>query len=426
MPEEGTSHGPIYITRGMKAMCDCGTAPKGNYLNIVVDHGVIVGPEQQPLLNANDHTTDTVIGFGNCKSGTNPKIQLQKGVMSFLLGGNPLAMVVTAVTGKGMGDILADIGLINCKCEPDTPQVWQNCDEEHILDGAPVLTKDSFLSCRNGGTITIMEEEGTPDGAQASEGEDPAETEEDENVVDNRAQEALAAAMAKINAAVPPSEAADSPAAVSSSGAGPAATTQTPAAAVNMLAMATMSTYPAITASRVMPALGLTDAPMKPLQMTAAQRAEEFMQNQTASLPPDALNEQGFITDMSQLGAFQMFQQPANLSASGAVAAYNAMKAVSPQTAPSFADIIFGMEEYGAVQSPNGVFSPGISDFLVKQGCSVQYLMPGEIAPAFQNSSVIGMSLNQSMMNYDAVGFNGSQEPMSQFALAVMPQQLEG
>ena len=193
-----------------------------------------------------------------------------------------------------------------------------------------------------------------------------------------------------------------------------------------MLAMATMSTYPAITASRVMPALGLTDAPMKPLQMTAAQRAEEFMQNQTASLPPDALNEQGFITDMSQLGAFQMFQQPANLSASGAVAAYNAMKAVSPQTAPSFADIIFGMEEYGAVQSPNGVFSPGISDFLVKQGCSVQYLMPGEIAPAFQNSSVIGMSLNQSMMNYDAVGFNGSQEPMSQFALAVMPQQLEG
>ena len=176
MPEEGTSHGPIYITRGMKAMCDCGTAPKGNYLNIVVDHGVIVGPEQQPLLNANDHTTDTVIGFGNCKSGTNPKIQLQKGVMSFLLGGNPLAMVVTAVTGKGMGDILADIGLISCKCEPDTPQVWQNCDEEHILDGAPVLTKDSFLSCRNGGTITIMEEEGTPDGAQASEGEDPAET----------------------------------------------------------------------------------------------------------------------------------------------------------------------------------------------------------------------------------------------------------
>ena len=91
MSGEGTSHGPIYITRGMKAMCDCGTAPRGNYLNIVVDHGVITGPEQQPLLNANDHTTDTVIGFGNCKSGTNPKIQLQKGVMSFLLGGNPLA-----------------------------------------------------------------------------------------------------------------------------------------------------------------------------------------------------------------------------------------------------------------------------------------------------------------------------------------------
>ena len=63
MPEEGTSHGPIYITRGMKAMCDCGTAPKGNYLNNVEDHVVIFCPEQQPLLNANDQTTDTVFGF---------------------------------------------------------------------------------------------------------------------------------------------------------------------------------------------------------------------------------------------------------------------------------------------------------------------------------------------------------------------------
>ncbi len=428
MPEEGTSHGPIYITRGMKAMCDCGTAPKGNYLNIVVDHGVVVGPEQQPLLNANDHTTDTVIGFGNCKSGANPKIQLQKGVMSFLLGGNPLAMVVTAVTGKGMGDILADIGLISCKCEPDTPQVWQNCDEEHILDGAPVLTKDSFLSCRNGGTITIMEEESTPDGAQSAEGEDTAETtEEDIDVVDNRAQEALTAAMEKINAAVPPSETSET-AAASSSDARPAPAAQpaTSAAAVEMLAMATMSTYPAATASRVMPALGLTNAAMAPLKMTAVQRAEELAQNQTAIMPPAALNEQGLITDVSQLGAFQMFQQPANLSAGGAVAAYNAMKVVSPQAAPSFADVIYGMEEYGAVQTPDGVFSPGISDFLTKQGCGVQYLMPGETTPTVPNSSVIGLSLNQSMMNYEAIGFGDSQEPISQFALAVMPQQLEG
>lgn len=425
MLEEGTSHGPIYITRGMKAMCDCGTAPKGNYLNIVVDHGVIVGTDQQPLLNANDHTTDTVIGFGNCKSGTNPKIQLQKGVMSFLLGGNPLAMVVTAVTGKSMGDILADIGLISCKCEPDTPQVWQNCDEEHILDGAPVLTKESFLSCRNGGTIYIMEEESSPDGAQAEEGEATAETDKKENVVDNRAQEALEAAKAKIGAALPPSDTSGGSEA-SGGNAAVSPVTQSPAAAVNMLAMAMMSTYSANIASRIMPALGLTDTAPAPLQMTVSQRKEELIQNQTVALPADALNKQGFITDMSQLGAYQMFQQPANLSGGGAVAAYNAMKAVSPQTAPSFADIIYEMEEYGAVQTPNGIFSPGISDFLVKQGCSVQFLMPGEAAPTVRNSNVIGLSLNQSMMNYNAIGLNGRQELMSQFALAVTPKQLEG
>lgn len=416
MAGEETAHGPMYVTRGMKAMCNCGTAPKGNYLNIVVDHGVVVGPEQQPLLNANDHTTDTVIGFGNCKSGANPKNQLQKGIMSALFGGSPLAIIVTAVTGKGVGDILADIGLISCKCEPDTPQVWQNCDEEHILDGAPVLTKDSFLSCRNGGIITIMEEETGQGMAVSATGGEAAETaEESVNVVDDRAQEVLAAAREKINAAA---------AAGGDTGLEP--TAQSPAAAVEMLAMAAMSTYPAATASRVMPALGLTNAAMRPLKMTPAQRAEEFAQNQTAAVPPEALNEQGLITDMSRLDGFQMFQRPASLSAGGAVAAYNAMKAVSPQAAPSFAEVIYGMEEYGGVQTPNGVFSPGISDFLIKQGCGVQYLMPGEPIPASSNSNVIGLSLNQSMMNYDTIDLNGGQEPVPQFALAVMPRQVEG
>lgn len=431
MPEEGTSHGPMYITRGMKAMCKCGTAPKGNYLNIVVDHGVIAGPEQQPVLNTNDHTTATVIGFGNCTSDANPKLRLQQsvvagisgGLTSVLLGGSPLAVIVGATVGSSIGKVLTDIGLISCKCEPDTPQVWRNGDEEHILDGAPILTKESVLYCRNGGTIYIMEEEDAPDGPQAedsSEGEN--DTEEKEDVVDTRAQEALLAAVEKINAASSGSEFSD--------GSGPSSvnmgSTSTGPVVVNMLAMATMSTYPAATASRVMPALGLTNAAMAPLKMTTAQRAEELAQNQAAIMPPAALNEQGFITDVSQLGAFQMFQQPASLSAGGAVAAYNAMKAVSPQAAPSFADVIYGMEEYGAVQTPDGVFSPGISDFLTKQGCGVQYLMPGETAPAVPNSSVIGLSLNQSMMNYEAISVGDSQEPISQFALAVMPQQLEG
>lgn len=424
MVGEETAHGPMYVTRGMKAMCNCGTAPKGNYLNIVEDHGVVVGPDQQPLLNANDHTTDTVIGFGNCKSGANPKNQLQKGIMSALFGGSPLAIIVTAVTGKGVGDILADIGLISCKCEPDTPQVWQNCDEEHILDGAPVLTKDSFLSCRNGGIITIMEEEtGCGEAVSATGGEAAETAEESVNVVDNRAQEALAAAREKISAAVPAAEASEA-AAGGDTGLEP--TAQSPAAAVEMLAMAAMSTYPATTASRVMPALGLTNAAMAPLKMTPAQRAEEFAQNQTATVPPEAFNEQGLITDMSRLDGFQMFQQPASLSAGGAVAAYNAMKAVSPQAAPSFAEVIYGMEEYGGVQTPNGVFSPGISDFLIKQGCGVQYLMPGEPTPAISNSNVIGLSLNQSMMNYDTIDLNGGQEPVPQFALAVTPRQVEG
>ena len=415
-----TGEGPIYVTRGMKAQCNCGTAPKGQYLNIVVDHGVVTGPDQQPVLNTNDHTTDTVIGFGNCTSDTNPKLQMQKGFLNFLVGGSPLNLIVKAVSGKNAVDLMSDIGLISCKCEPDTPQVWQMGDEEHILDGAPVLTKDSVLYCRNGGIITIMEEEKDTESSESAEGQ--TEENQEVDVVDAAAQDAAAAAMEKINAAMPAemqqdgtsesnqASTSDGGSGMTSYGGGGNGSVGTVganivASATEMAAMAVMATYPSSISSRVMPSLGIAGLSADnctPVHSSLAQRTAALTQNQDIKMPASALNEQGLITDLSKLNEFQMFRQPVSVAGGSAVAAYNAMKQLTPQSAPSFSQVIFEMEAYGAVETPNGMFVPGLSDYLAKQGCGVEFFLPEEELPTGQGAA-IGLSLNQGIMSYQTL-----------------------
>lgn len=413
-----TTNGPIYITRGMKAQCSCGTAPKGQYLNICKDHGVVAGPDEQPVLNTNDHTEDTILSFGNCTSDSNPKSQIQKGILNSLLGGSPLNLIVKAVSGKGVVEHLSNLGIVGCKCEPDTPQVWQLGDEEHILDGAPILTKDSVLYCRNGGIITITEEQESAEGSESAEGQ--AEESEEVDVVAAEAQAAFDAAKGKLLAAGVPKSALTDSADGESSGGPEGGFDGMAAAVVGMVAMAAIATYSATISSHVMPALGIegvsTDS-CKQIRSSPAQRAQTLAQNQKVELPAEALDGQGLITDTSKLDEFKMFQQPVSSVGGGAVAAYNAMKQLSPQSAPSFPQVIFDMEAYGAVETPNGMFTPGLSDYLVKQGCGVEFTLPGEAVPA-EHGAAVGLSLGQGVMSYQTLSLG---QCANSFCLVVTP-----
>lgn len=392
----------FFITRGMKAVCSCGTAPKGQYLNIREDHGVVTGPEQQPVLNTNDHTIDTVIGFGSCTSDSNPKLKIQKGILNVLAYSNPANFLIRVISGKGVIEHLSDLGVISCKCVPDTPQVWQIGDEEHILDGAPILTKDSVLYCRNGGTITIMEEQENADSLESMEGQ----TEDSQEVgeIDSKAKKAAAVTMKKF-AEVMQSEMESNDSSQSGQAASCGDTTGvgTAVTPTEMVAMTFMATYPSSLSSRVMSSLGIAPSDnCVPIQSSLEQRVATLSQNQKVSLPADALDDQGLITDISKLDAFQMFQQPVSAAGGSAVAAYNAMIQLTPQSAPSFPQVIFDMEAYGAVETPSGRFVPGLSDYLAKQGFGVEFFLPDEELPTEQ-SVAIGLSLNQEVMSYQTL-----------------------
>ena len=132
-----------YVTRLMRARCSKGTME--NYLNVDLDHGIVVGADMQPLMNANDHVSGRhVIHFGCCESDQNPERMSRKGLVGGLLSG-------------GIADALEDVGIMTCKCKPNTPNPWEFVNEDNIVEGAPALMVCSKLTCRYGGIIEIID-----------------------------------------------------------------------------------------------------------------------------------------------------------------------------------------------------------------------------------------------------------------------------
>ena len=134
-----------YVVRLMMAKCSLGTMD--NYLNVDYDHGIIFGVEGQPLMNANDHVSGVhVVHFGKCQSNANPGNMVTSTLKSIPFVGNIIGAVENVV------------GCVDCKCSPKTFVPWINCNDAHIVEGAPVLTTDSKLPCFYGGIISIVEE----------------------------------------------------------------------------------------------------------------------------------------------------------------------------------------------------------------------------------------------------------------------------
>lgn len=140
---------PKYVTRLMRISCTKGTME--NYINVGTDHGVLAGENQQPVLNANDHTEKNIIHFGSCTSDDNPERTFRKGLVGGLLG------PVEWLTGGAVTDLLETTGIMTCKCKPNTPLPWNITNEENILDGAPTLTINSKCPCRYGGIIEFVD-----------------------------------------------------------------------------------------------------------------------------------------------------------------------------------------------------------------------------------------------------------------------------
>lgn len=375
---------PRYITRLMKMECDMGTVK--NYINVDKDHGVLAGGncDAQPVMNANDHTSKHVIHFGKCKSESNPERAFREMLIKALLG--PAGAFLTGP----MLDKLEELGILTYQCKPNTPQPWIDTNEDCIIEGAPALTMDSQLACRYGGRITFAPLENVDVNEQESG--DSEQTPQPEDIVNEAFQAAVGDAMAEVSdlgeAGAETVEKVQAALALAS--AMPAQSSgnfsQNSAAVPNTMAgdgdfqgtTITSDIAPAIP-NNVLPNMNSIDynKPIPEMEMfdygdtmpeIEAFDFNEFMSN------PDVIDADGMVIDQSAMENIKIYDSNVAMAGSAAVALYNTIKALEPDTDMTFMQAVQQMESYGKIAHPVlGTMPLGIADALNKRGYKTQY-----------------------------------------------------
>lgn len=336
---------PIYAMRLMRIRCDKGTMD--NYMNIEQDHGVLGGEDMQPVLNANDHSSKCIIHCGNCESDENPERTFRKGLVGGLLG------PAEWLTGGAVTDFLEDVGIMTCKCKPNTPLPWHNTNEDNILDGAPALTIDSKVACRYGGVIEFVPmDEYPPEEPAAYTEEGENETTPAEDVVGDAVAAAIDAAMAAV-------------AETGEAGAAAAAKVQLALAAA--AAMPAQGTQGSHSCDREQ---GLMDGS---LTTTDSERAQNYGHNMAQEFPQGSLDSNGMIIDQGLLGDFIVNNATVAHSGCGAIALYNTIKRLDPNTSITFPQTVYWMEPYGILNNEYGSLPMGITSALNDMGYETQY-----------------------------------------------------
>lgn len=161
----------IFAYRLMYAECSYGSMQHPlNVAEACGGHGVLYGPEEQPLLNANDWVPNVnVIHFGDCS----PK-KLDE-------NGDAIEEKASTVVGQFIKDLISFIN--TGKCSPIIDKVWYETKKNYKIDGAPVLQVCSRLYCKRGGVIKIILQ--PADGADTDSAEDQEEQADAYEVMSN-------------------------------------------------------------------------------------------------------------------------------------------------------------------------------------------------------------------------------------------------
>lgn len=145
-----------FVVRLMEMKCTFGCME--HPINVATEnggHGIVVGDDEQPLMNANDFLNEVhIMHFGDCSAYnafTKQDVFEKEDSDGFWES-----------LGKTAGNFLvkgaAHVGsfLTSRKCFPQTETVWAEGDQQFIVEGAPVMLVKSKLACRCGGIIELV------------------------------------------------------------------------------------------------------------------------------------------------------------------------------------------------------------------------------------------------------------------------------
>jgi len=112
-----------------------------NQINMRDDHGILSRKTGKAVLNANDHKwQENILGYGMCSA--------------FCDDNNEYAQLINSAQQNGNRFVRPRV---KCVCHARTEEAWRDGDKHFVIEGAPVLTKESTLECRWGGVISFCD-----------------------------------------------------------------------------------------------------------------------------------------------------------------------------------------------------------------------------------------------------------------------------
>ena len=344
-----------YITRLMRIRCDKGTMD--NYINVDRDHGVLAGGDLQPVLNANDHTKKNIIHCGNCESEENPERMFRKGLVAGLMG--PVGFLAAG----SVTDLLEDVGIMTCKCKPNTPQPWIFTNEDNILEGAPALTMKSKLACRYGGVISFVPLNEYPPEEPAEMAEEIVEETEEVPPAEDVVAEAVDAALEHAKTQI-----------AETGAVGQMAVEKVQMALAAAAAMPPQKPLQCSCKRQADAINGLHDVTVeKAFSITDADRAANYVHNCAQELGEGIVDKDGMIINQSGMGNFLINNSTVAYSGCGAIALYNTIRTLNPKTEVTFSQTISWMEPYGVLNNSFGILPTGVVNALNQMGYETHY-----------------------------------------------------
>lgn len=357
---------PRYITRLMLIQCDKGTM--SNYINVGQDHGVLAGEnyDGQPVLNANDHTDKNIMSFGNCKSEMHPERGFRETLVKAFININGTMIMMK----DEIIDIMENLGIMAYKCKPNTPTPWTDCNEHCILDGAPALTIQSQLTCRYEGTITFVPIKDYPKETQnqADNDEEGNSTPPPEDVVCNAVAEAVKSAAEEVS---------------KTGEAGEKAVENMQIALAVAAAMSNVESQPT----------------------TAEASSQNDRNNLTLNFEFGTPNNNKIAINKNLIDI--IYDNNPAFNNSGAVALYNTVKTVEPNTSFTYAQAVEKLEPYKPLNTKLGILPTGVVPALNTMGYETQYCLGQDIKSISKKAAgaAAGIVLYATTKNFKYVAF---------------------
>lgn len=145
-------------------------------------------------------------------------------------------------------------------------------------------------------------------------------------------------------------------------------------------------------------------------KMTDEIRNKNYAHNMSQELPIGIVDQNGMIINQNAMSEFRINNYTVQYGGCGAIALYNTIKTLDPDTEVTFPQAISWMEPYGILNHTFGAAPTGITDCLNKMGYEAKFVPPTKSIEEAAKEADAAIVLYAATANIHYVAFHASGE----------------